>query len=52
MKGSPSVAAKLLHLDYGVTGSSPGNSLLQKCRTSYDCGMNFPPSKKEKLELI
>ena len=31
-KGSPSAAVKLLPCDHEVTGSSPGNSLLQKCR--------------------
>jgi hypothetical protein len=32
MKGSPGATAKLLPCDHEVMGSSPGNSLLQKCR--------------------
>jgi E1A/CREB-binding protein len=32
MKGSPGTAVKLLPCDHEVMGSSPGNSLLQKCR--------------------
>ena len=32
MKGSLGAAVKLLPSDHEVTGSSPGNSLLQKCR--------------------
>ena len=31
-KGSLGAAVKLLPCDHEVTGSSPGNSLLQKCR--------------------
>ena len=32
LKGSLSAVVKLLPCDHEVTGSSPGNSLLQKCR--------------------
>jgi hypothetical protein len=32
MKGSPGAAVKLLPCDHEVMRSSPGNSLLQKCR--------------------
>lgn len=32
MKGSLGAAVKLLPCDQEVTGSSPGNSLLHKCR--------------------
>jgi hypothetical protein len=31
-KRSPGAAVKLLPCDHEVMGSSPGNSLLQKCR--------------------
>jgi hypothetical protein len=31
IKGSPDIAVKLLPCDHRVMGSSPGNSLLQKC---------------------
>jgi hypothetical protein len=32
MKGSPGTAVKVLPCDHEVMGSSPVNSLLQKCR--------------------
>jgi hypothetical protein len=32
MKGSPGATIKLLPCDHEVMDSSPGNSLLQKCR--------------------
>jgi hypothetical protein len=32
LKGSPAAAVKLLSCNHEVMGSSPGNSLLQKCR--------------------
>ena len=32
LKGSLGAVVKLLPCDHEVTGSSPGNSLLQKCR--------------------
>jgi hypothetical protein len=32
LKGSPGTAVKLMPCDHEVMGSSPGNSLLQKCR--------------------
>lgn len=32
LKGSLGAAVELLPCDHEVTGSSPGNSLLQKCR--------------------
>jgi hypothetical protein len=31
-KGSPGAVIKLLPCDHEIMGSSPGNSLLQKCR--------------------